>query len=159
LIYTKNESIYKLIVADDFANKVEIGGNYFVNWESSQKNLYTLGNDESLSRVSLIRIYQPKLEVNIKRICDSLKKSKSRAQNNLDSGVQCQCIRGDINIMDICGMDDLINKFYFLSRDGAFPSRSNNGQINVNNYKFEALNSLKTLPKLLQQILEAVKRI
>jgi hypothetical protein len=42
--------------------------------------------------------------------------------------------------MDICGMDDLINKFYFLSHDGAFPSRSNNGQINVNNYKFEALN-------------------
>jgi hypothetical protein len=74
----KNESIYKLIVADDFANKVEISSKVILSIGSPpKKNLYTLGNDESLSRVSLIEdLYQPKLEVNIKRICDSLKKSK-----------------------------------------------------------------------------------
>jgi uncharacterized NAD(P)/FAD-binding protein YdhS len=73
----KNESIYKLIVADDFANKVEIeSSKVILSIGSPLKKIYTLGNDESLSRVSLIEdLYQPKLEVNIKRICDSLKKS------------------------------------------------------------------------------------
>jgi hypothetical protein len=63
-------------------------------------------------------------------------------------GSNASALEATFNIMDISGMDDLINKFYFLSRDGAFPSRIM-GQINVNNYKFEALNS-KTLLKLLQ---------
>jgi hypothetical protein len=44
--------------------------------------------------------------------------------------------------MDISGIDDLINKFYFLSRDGAFPYRSNEGQINLDDH-LPALNSLK----------------
>jgi hypothetical protein len=42
-----------------------------------------LGNDESLSGVSLIEnLYEPKMETNIKRIYDSLKKSE-KEQNNL----------------------------------------------------------------------------
>jgi hypothetical protein len=47
----KNESIYKLIVADDFANKVEIESSKVILSIGSppKKNLYTLGNDESLS--------------------------------------------------------------------------------------------------------------
>jgi hypothetical protein len=49
----KNESIYKLIVADDFANKVEKAVKLFCQLGVLLKNLYTLGN-ESLSRVSLI---------------------------------------------------------------------------------------------------------
>jgi hypothetical protein len=72
-----------------------------------------LGNDESLSGVSLIE-NQPKLEVNIKRIYDFLKKSKSRAQNNiLIVGSNASALEATFNIMDISGMDDLINKFYF----------------------------------------------
>jgi hypothetical protein len=43
-----------------------------------------LGNDESLSGVSLIEnLYEPKMEVNIKRIYDSLKNQKEGAENNL----------------------------------------------------------------------------
>jgi hypothetical protein len=78
----KNDAIYKLIVADDFANKWKLKVvSYFVDWQSSKKKLYTLGNDESLSGVSLIEnLYEPKMEVNIKRIYDSLKKSENRSR-------------------------------------------------------------------------------
>jgi hypothetical protein len=45
-------------------------------------------------------------------------------------GSNASALEATFNIMDISGIDDLINKFYFLSRDGAFPYRSNEGQIN-----------------------------
>jgi uncharacterized NAD(P)/FAD-binding protein YdhS len=71
--------------------------------------------------VSLIEnLYEPKMEV-IKRIYDSLKKSEKKEQNNiLIVGSNASALEATFNIMDISGMDDLINKFYFLSRDGAF---------------------------------------
>jgi uncharacterized NAD(P)/FAD-binding protein YdhS len=101
--------------------------------------MYTLGNDESLSGVSLIEnLYEPKMEVNIKRIYDSLKSEKKEQNNILIVGSNASALEATFNIMDISGMDDLINKFYFLSRDGAFPYRSNEGQINLddNNLDF-----------------------
>jgi hypothetical protein len=39
-------------------------------------------------------------------------------------GSNASALEATFNIMDISGMDDLINKFYFLSRDGAFPSEA-----------------------------------
>jgi hypothetical protein len=36
-------------------------------------------------------------------------------------GSNASALEATFNIMDISGIDDLINKFYFLSRDGAFP--------------------------------------
>jgi uncharacterized NAD(P)/FAD-binding protein YdhS len=120
-----------------------------------------LGNDESLSGVSLIEnLYEPKMETNIKRIYDSLKKSEKKEQNNLlIVGSNASALEATFNIMDISGIDDLINKFYFLSRDGAFPYRSNEGQINLDDHNLPALNSLKNASKVTsKQILEAVKK-
>jgi hypothetical protein len=51
-----------------------------------------------------------------------LKKSEKKEQNILIVGSNASALEATFNIMDISGMDDLINKFYFLSRDGAFPS-------------------------------------
>jgi hypothetical protein len=98
LIYKR--SIYKLIVADDFANKVEIESvKLFCQLAVLPKNLYTLGNDESLSRVSLIEdLYQPKLEVNIKRIYDSLKKSEEEQNNILIVGSNASALEATFNI-------------------------------------------------------------
>jgi hypothetical protein len=53
-------------VKDDFSNKLEIeSGKVILSIGSPpKKNLYTLGNDESLSGVSLIEnLYEPKMEV------------------------------------------------------------------------------------------------
>jgi hypothetical protein len=59
------------------------------------------------------------METNIKRIYDSLKKSEKKEQNNLlIVGSNASALEATFNIMDISGIDDLINKFYFLSRDG-----------------------------------------
>jgi uncharacterized protein (DUF2267 family) len=75
-------------------------------------------------------------------------------------GSNASALEATFNIMDISGMDDLINKFYFLSRDGAFPYRSNEGQINLDDNNLPALNSLKNASKVTsKQILEAVKRM
>jgi uncharacterized NAD(P)/FAD-binding protein YdhS len=163
VIDTKNDAIYKLIVKDDFSNKLEIeSGKIILSIGSPpKKNLYTLGNDESLSGVSLIEnLYEPKMEINIKRIYDSLKKSEKKEQNNLlIVGSNASALEATFNIMDISGIDDLINKFYFLSRDGAFPYRSNEGQINLDDHNLPALNSLKNASKVTsKQILEAVKK-
>jgi hypothetical protein len=55
-------------------------------------------------------------------------------------GSNASALEATFNIMDISGIDDLINKFYF-SRDGAFPYRSNEGQINLDDHNLPALNS------------------
>lgn len=159
----KNDAIYKLTVKDDFSNKLEIESSKIILSIGSppKKNLCPLGNDESLSGVSLIEdLYQPKLEANIKQIYETFKKSENREQNNIFVvGSNASALEAAYNIMDISGMDDLINKFYFLSRDGAFPYRCNNGQINLDDYELVALNLLKSSSKITsKQILEAVKK-
>lgn len=159
----KNDAIYKLTVKDNFSKNLEIeSGKIILSIGSPpKKKLYSLGNDESLSGVSIIEdLYKPKLEVNIKRIYDSLKKSENTEQNNiLIVGSNASALEATYNMMDISGMDNVINKFYFLSHDGAFPYRSNDGQINLDNHNLVALNSLKTAPKITsKQILEAVKK-
>ncbi|MFV8345407.1 FAD/NAD(P)-binding protein [Flavobacterium sp. ZB4P13] len=159
----KNNALYKLTVKDNFSNELEIESWKIILSIGSppKKYLCTLGKDESLSGVSLIEdLYQPKLEVNIKQIYETLKKSENREQNNiLIVGSNASALEATYNIMDISGMDNLINKFYFLSSDGAFPYRIDNGQINLDDYKLVALNSLKNISKITsKQILEAVKK-
>jgi uncharacterized NAD(P)/FAD-binding protein YdhS len=159
----KNDAIYKLTVQDDFSNRMEIESSKIILSIGSppKKNLCTLENYESLLGVNLIEdLYHPKIEVNIKRIYETFKKSENKEHNNiLIVGSNASALEAAYNIMDISGMDDLVNKFYFLSRDGAFPYRSNNGQINLDDYTLVALNSLKNASKITsKQILEAVKK-
>ena len=159
----KNDATYKLTVKDDFSHNLEIESNKIILSIGSppKKNLFTLENYESLSDVNLIEdLYKPKLEENIKLIYETFKKSEKKEQNNiLIVGSNASALEAAYNIMDISGMDDLLNKFYFLSRDGAFPYRSNNGQINLDDYALVALNSLKNSSKITsKQILEAVKK-
>ena len=53
----------------------------------------------------------------------------------------------------------IINKFYFLSCDGTFPYRCNNGQVNLDHYTLVSLDSLKNSSKITsKQILESVKK-
>jgi uncharacterized NAD(P)/FAD-binding protein YdhS len=159
----KNDTIYKLTVKDDFSNKLEIESSKIILSIGSppKKNLCSLENYESVSGVTLIEdLYQPKLEANIKQIYETFKKSENKQQNNiLIVGSNASALEATYNIMDISGMEDLVNKFYFLSRDGAFPYRSNIGQINLDDYSLVALNSLKNSSKITsKQILEAVKK-
>lgn len=159
----KSDEIYTLTVQDDFFNKREIESSKIILSIGSppKKNLFTLGNGESLSDVSLIEdLYQPQLEVNIEQIYETLKKSENRDQNNIFVvGSNASALEVAYNIMDISGMYDLINKFYFLSCDGAFPYRCNNDQINLDVYTLDALNSLKNSSKVTsKKILEAVKK-
>jgi hypothetical protein len=62
----KNESIYKLIVADDFANKVEIeSSKVILSIGSPPKKNCTLWEMMNHFLVSLIEnLYEPKLELN-----------------------------------------------------------------------------------------------
>jgi uncharacterized NAD(P)/FAD-binding protein YdhS len=159
----KNDAIYKLTLKDNFSNKLEIESSKIILSIGSppKKNLSTSENYESLSGVNLIEdLYQPELEANIKQIYDSLKKSENKEQNNiLIVGSNASALEAAYNIMDISGMGDLVNKFYFLSRDGSFPYRSSNGQINLDEDTLVALNSLKNSSKITsKQILEAVKK-
>ena len=158
----KSDEIYKLTVQDDFFNKREIESSKIILSIGSppKKNLFTLRNGESLSDISLIEdLYQPQLEANIEQIYETLKKSENREQNNIFVvGSNASALEVAYNIMDISGMYDLINKFYFLSCDGAFPYRCNNDQINLDVYTLAALNSLKNSSKVTsKKILEAVK--
>lgn len=158
-----NDGIYKLTVKDNFSNKLEIESSKIILSIGSppKKNLFTLENYESLSGINLIEdLYQPKLEANIDQIYETFKNAENKEQNNiLIVGSNASALEAAYNIMDISGMEDLVNKFYFLSRDGAFPYRSNNGQSNIDSYNLVALNSLKNSPKITsKQILEAVKK-
>lgn len=159
----KNDAIYKLTLKDDFSNNLEIESSKIILSIGSppKKNLCALENYQSLSGVNLIEdLYQPKLEANIKQIYESLKESENKEQNNiLIVGSNASALEAAYNIMDISGINDLINKFYFLSRDGAFPFRSSNGPSNLDSYALVALNALKNSSKITsKQILEAVKK-
>jgi uncharacterized NAD(P)/FAD-binding protein YdhS len=159
----KSGATYKLIAKDDFSNKREIESSKIILSIGSppKKNLYNLRNGESLSGISLIEdLYQPKLEANIKQIYETLKKSENKEHNNIFVvGSNASALEAAYNIMDISGMGDLINKFYFLSRDGAFPYRCNNSQSNFDHYTLVFLNSLKNSSRITsKKILEAVKK-
>lgn len=158
----KNDACYKITAKDSFSNQVEIeSGKVILSIGSPpKKSLNTLKWDNFLSGVSLIEdLYQPKLEDNINEIHETLKKSTNKDQNNiLIVGSNASALEAAYNIMDISGLGDLINRFYFLSRDGVFPHRIGRSKIDVNDYTLVTLNALKESSRITsKQILEAVK--
>lgn len=159
----KTDAIYKLTLNDNFSNSQEIEcGKIILSIGSPpKKNLYSAGNYKLLSGVHIIEdLYQPKMELNVKLIHETLKKSENKMQNNiLIVGSNASALEAVYNIMDISGMENLINKFYFLSHNGSFPYRSHNDTVNLNDFTLATLNSLKKSSNITsKQILEAVKK-
>jgi uncharacterized NAD(P)/FAD-binding protein YdhS len=158
----KNDGSYHITTKTDF--KIE-------SLFSSTKVILSIGtppkprlnttfNNKANEAVCLIEdIYEPNLSENISQIRKALRNSDKSHQNNiLILGSNASALEILYNLKDEITSENLINQFYILSPDGAFPNKIKE-TTSVKNYIPVNLTYLKNATSYTsEQILEAVRK-